>query len=65
MKRKRKYLTNFEVNKYCEDRKKKLGCEACYGCELKLRISASQYCIKEIKDLELTITNFWNDEVEI
>ena len=62
---KRKYITNIDLQQYCDKRHKELGCEACYSCDLKLRISNSQWCIKDVPELKQMITEFWNEDVEI
>ena len=64
MKIQRKLLTEKQISDFCANRKKESVGSACYNCPLKLRLSSSTYCLKEIPELQKLILDFLCGEVE-
>lgn len=65
MKKKRKDVTYDELKEFCTKRKQALKEGACYTCPMKMRLSASTYCLTEISDLLKNIDIFVNTEIEL
>lgn len=65
MKTQRKLLTEKQISDFCANRKKESARNGCYNCPLKLRLSSSTYCLKEIPELQKLVLDFLCEEIEL